>query len=78
MLVTSPPSEAISRTVRPGKEGVLLAGDQRHDLDIRGQAVVGQRHAELVLEVGEDPQAAHDHLGLHLAAEVDGQPADSR
>ncbi len=58
-----------------GQERMLFGGDKGDRFDIRSQALVGQSHAELEFEIRKDPQAAHDHLGVDLAGELDGQAA---
>src|ERR1035437_11127684 len=45
------------------EEGVFLRSDQSDALDIGSHTVVGESHAELELEIGEDAQATHDNLG---------------
>ena len=75
MLETSPPSVAISLTVLDERKVCCSAVISATVSISVANPLVGQRHAELELEIGEDAQAAHDDLGLHLAGEVDGQAA---
>ncbi len=60
------------------EEGMILVGDEGDAFDIRCQAVVGQRHAKFEFEIRKDAQAAHDHLGIDLAAELHGHAAVTR
>ena len=40
-----------------------------------GEALVGEGHAELELEIGEDTQTADDHMHADLVCIFDGEPA---
>src|SRR5829696_8343916 len=55
------------------QETVLRAGHQVEGLDVRCLLAVELVHLQLVLEVGDRPQALHDRLGADLAREVDDE-----
>src|SRR5258707_7247 len=52
-------------------EADLGAGHHVDGLDIGGQRPVQLVHLELIFEVGDHPQALHDHLRVPAAGEVD-------
>ena len=54
------------------QERVLRAGGDEEGVDAR-ELLVHLRHLELVVEVGDRPQALHDRLGAVLLGEVDEQ-----
>src|SRR5712692_10075782 len=49
-----------------GDELVLVVGHEEHRLDMGIEAVVHAGHLELVFEIGDGAQAAHDHRGADL------------
>ena len=55
-----------------GEERVLGGGGHEDGVDPR-QALVHLRHLQLVLEVGDGPQALHDDLRTVVACEVDDE-----
>ena len=61
---------------RAGDVRVLGVGHEEDRLDRRVEPVIGQRHAELVLHVGERPQPAEDHPRPDPADVLDGQPLE--
>src|SRR5690348_8311453 len=55
---------------------VALVGHEEHGVDAGREPAVHVRELELVLEVGEGAQAAHDHRRAAAAAEVDEQAVE--
>src|SRR3989339_1791575 len=53
--------------------GILVVGHEEDGLDLRGHFAVGQRHLELVIKIGDRPQAANNGPGFFLPGIVDQQ-----
>ena len=69
-----PPAELEDLLHQPRREiRVALRGHHEHGLDARVQAAVHERHLELVLEVRDRAQPAHDHGGPDLLRVVHEQ-----
>src|SRR5512134_2404473 len=62
---------------RAGDELVLLRRRHEHRFDVGQQVTVHAGHLELVLEVADGAQAAHDHARTLLAHEILQQAAEA-
>ncbi|MNT05376.1 hypothetical protein D3C72_1399910 [compost metagenome] len=51
-------------------------GHQEHGLYVAVEALVHRRHLELVFEVRDRAQAAHDDVGVHFLGEMHQQAAE--
>ena len=75
MPETSPPKRATSRTRLDDRNEYCGLVDKKN-VSMPGEPLVHLRHLQLVVEVGDGPQALHDRVGAVLAGEVDEQPLE--
>ncbi len=74
--MTSPPRLATSLTSELDTVMVALVGHEEHGVDVRCEPPIHDRELELVLEVRERAQAAHEDRRVVAAAEVDDEPVE--
>ena len=72
MLETSPPKRGDLPHQARRQERVLRARRDEERVDAR-EALVHLRHLQLVVEVGDGPEALHDRVGAVVPGEVDEQ-----